>query len=34
MKMILKEFVHKDGCRGGGSVYEISSPMKNFEDQY
>ena len=34
MKIILKEDVDKDGCKGGGFVCEISSPMKNFEDQY
>ena len=32
MKMILKEYEDKDGCKGGGSVHEISSPMKNFKD--
>ena len=33
MKMILNEFVDKDGCKGGGFVREISSLMKNFKDQ-
>ena len=33
MKMILKEFEDKDGCKGAGFVREISSPMKNFKDQ-
>ena len=32
--MILKENVDQYGCKGGGYVHEISSPMKNFEDQY
>ena len=34
MKMILKECGDKDGCKGEGSIHEISSMMKNFEDQY
>ena len=34
MKMIFKECEDKDGCKGGGYVYEISRLMKNFEDQY
>ena len=33
MKMILKECVDKNGCQGGGSICEISIPMKNFKDQ-
>ena len=33
MKIIFKEGVDKGGCKGGGSVREISSPMKNFKDQ-
>ena len=33
MKMILNECEDKDGCKGGGYVREISSPMKNFKDQ-
>ena len=33
MKMILKECEDKYGCKGGGFVCEISSPMKNFKDQ-
>ena len=28
MKIILKEFEDKDGCKGGGSVQEISTLMK------
>ena len=31
MNMILKECESKDGCKGGGSIHEISSTMKNFE---
>ena len=31
MKMILKECEDKDGCKGIGSVHEISSPMKNLK---
>lgn len=34
MKMILKECEDIDGCKGGGFVCDISSLMKNFEDQY
>ena len=33
MKIILKEGVHKDGCKSGGYVREISRPMKSFKDQ-
>ena len=33
MKMILKECEDKDGCKGGGSVCDILSTRKNFEDQ-
>ena len=33
MKMILKKFKDKDGCKGGGSFCVISSPMKKFKDQ-
>ena len=34
MKMILKERVCKDGCKGIGFVHEISRLMNNFKDQY
>ena len=33
MNIIFKEGVDKGECKGGGYFYEISSPMKNFEDQ-
>ena len=33
MKMILKKCEDNDGCKGRGSIREISSPMKNFKDQ-
>ena len=33
MKMILKECEDKDGCKGEGSIHEISRPMKNFKYQ-
>ena len=33
MKIILKECVGKDGCKGRGFVYDISRPMKNYKDQ-
>ena len=33
MKMILKECEDGDGCKGGGSICEISRLMKNFKDQ-
>ena len=33
MKMILKKFEDKDGCKGRGSFHVISIPMKNFNDQ-
>ena len=33
MNMILKECEDEDGCKGGGSIREISSPMNNFKHQ-
>ena len=33
MKMILKECENKDGCKGRGSICEISSPMNKFKGQ-
>ena len=34
MKMILKEYEDKDGCKGEGFVQEISRLMKIFKDQW
>ena len=34
MKMILKEYKDEGGCKGGGSVQEISRLMKNFKDRW
>jgi hypothetical protein len=34
MKMILKEYEDKDGCKGGGSVEEISRLMKILKDRW
>ena len=31
MKMILKECVDEGGCKGGGSVHEISRLVENFQ---
>ena len=34
MKIILKEYEDKDGCKGGGFVQEISRLRKIFKDRW
>ena len=34
IKMILKEYEDKDGCKGGGSIQAISRLMKIFKDRW
>jgi hypothetical protein len=33
MKVILKKFEDKDGCKGRGSIHVISIPMRKFKAQ-
>lgn len=33
MKMILKKFEDKDGCKGEGSFHVMSNPMNKFKDK-
>jgi hypothetical protein len=34
MNMILKECEDEDGCKGGGSIHDVSGLMKNFKDRW
>ena len=33
MKLTMKKFEDKDGCKGGGFIHVISIPMNKFKNQ-